>query len=146
MIETFEFSQLLGEQLIAVIPIVGVVFLMIGGAISFRTQNPYAFGVSLMFNVISALSITAFQTGESFSDVIEKDIQSGNIVKVEKEKAVSEKFNVSSGNIILNPKEVNIENNDNLEITVVNGPLILSKDGEKWNCVQKENNWDCQTK
>src|SRR5574344_591055 len=103
MIEAPEFTQLLGEQLIAVIPIVGVVFLMIGGAISFITQNPYAFGVSLIFNVISALSIIAFQKGESFADVIEKDIKEGNIVKVEKEKAVSEKFNVSSGNIILNP-------------------------------------------
>lgn len=143
MIETFEFSQLLGEQLIAVIPIVGVTVLMIGGIISLSTQTPYAFGVSLLFSVVSALSLMIFDFEEKS---FEEDIQSGKIVKVEKEKAVSEKFNVSSGNIILNPKEVNIENNDNLEITVVNGPLILSKDGEKWNCVQKENNWDCKTK
>ncbi len=143
MIETAEFIQLLGEQLMAVIPIIGATVLMIGGIISLSTQTPYAFGVSLLFSVVCALSLMIFDFEEKS---FEEDIQSGKIVKVEKEKAVSEKFNVSSGNIILNPKEVNIENNDNLEITVVNGPLILSKDGEKWNCVQKENNWDCQTK
>lgn len=135
-----ELPQILGEQFISLIPIVGISFLIISGAISFTTRNPYIFGVSLIFNVILALNITLYETSQPFSDVIKE----GNVVKVEKE--ILENFNFSSGNIILNPKEVNVENNDNLEMRIINGPLIISKNGEKWNCVQKENNWACETK